>query len=137
MPARGRSDSDEALSQLITTVVDIAAKSAESATAVAKSLQSLETTFQASRDKTDSEIALIKTELGALKSKIEQMEKKIGDSNENYGAALKAAVQDPRTIIMVLTLLAGLLGIRVSQPTNLPVVDGLPAVSQPQGPSAP
>lgn len=128
MSARTRSDTNTnsaddgqpILPQLISTVVEIASKSAESSTAAAKAIQTLERTAAS----VSAEVSATKTEVLLLKQKSDVLEAhiKVLTQAHNQGMiqAFADAVRNPQTLLIIVALIAAVLGLRLTLP-GLPV----------------
>lgn len=107
--------------ELFIHVLTVATKGAESATEVAAAVRSLENALNRRRE-----------DEKALALRVEAIDHKI-DAMKEEGAfkpAMLALVKNPQIIILVLTLLAGAFGIKVSQ-------DNLHEAQKSQGEAAP
>lgn len=113
-------DNQPILPQLISTVVEIASKSAESSTAAAKAIQTLERTAT----NVSTEVSALKTEVMLLKQKSDVLESHIKvltqAHNQGMVQAFADAIRNPQTLLIMVALIAAILGLRLTLP-SLPV----------------
>lgn len=118
MPASHKPE--ELLPHFLETVVEVATKSAEASTSVATAVRNLEARVEAAvgaarAASTAAEAA--KVEASAAKEKIASLENVLKLRSGGTGvSAFVEAFKNPQTVIIILWILAGLLGIRMAAP---------------------
>lgn len=123
MPGRTRSsdgNDDDILSQLVASVVEIAAKSASSSTDSARAVRALEGKVDTLR----SDVTAGKTDIQALIARVSAMEASVNSlvstSQRGVPQAFADAIRNPQTLLILAVLVASMLGLRLTFPAVVP-----------------